>query len=92
MFLQYFIKEVRDELDFLHIDKHQSFLQVHFNTFSIKVFYKAILSLLVAMIKHSQNTQSNKLVIGLQYLTKKVSQKAFYEKNNKESFSDYSGT
>ena len=69
MSLQYLKKEVRDEVDFLHADKHQSFLQVDFNTLSIKVFYKVILSLLMGMIKHSQSTQSNKLAIALQYLT-----------------------
>ena len=36
--LQYLKKEVRDEVDFFHADKHQSFLQVDLNTFSIKVF------------------------------------------------------
>ena len=56
MSLQYLKKEVRDEVDFLHADKHQSFLQVDFNTLSIKVFYKVILSLLMGMIKHSQST------------------------------------
>ena len=30
-------KEVRGEVDFLHADKHQSFLQVDFNTLGIKV-------------------------------------------------------
>ena len=29
-------KKVRDEVDFLHTDKHQSFLQVDFSTLSIK--------------------------------------------------------
>ena len=29
------LKEVRDEVDFLHVDKHQSFLQVDFNTLVI---------------------------------------------------------
>ena len=53
MSLQYLKKEVRDEVDFLHADKHQSFLQVHFNTLSIKVSYKVMLSLLIGMIKHS---------------------------------------
>ena len=48
------------KLIFLHADKHQSFLQVNFNTLGIKVSYKVILSLLKAMIKHSQITQSNK--------------------------------
>ena len=37
MFLQYLKKEVRDEVDFLHPDKHQSFLQVDINTLGIKV-------------------------------------------------------
>ena len=36
MSLQYLKKEVRDEVDFLHVDKHQSFLQVDFNTLGIK--------------------------------------------------------
>ena len=63
MFLQYLKKEGRDEVDFLHADKHQSLLQVDFNTLSIKVFCKFILSLLMGMIRHSQSTQSNKLAI-----------------------------
>ena len=57
------LKNVRYEVDFLHADKHQSFLQVNFNTLDIKIFYKVILSLLMGMIKHSQSTQSNKFVI-----------------------------
>ena len=32
MSLQYLEKEVKDEVDFLHADKHQSFRQVDFNT------------------------------------------------------------
>ena len=60
MSLQYLKKEVRDEVDFLHVDKHQSFLQVDFNTLGIKDAYKVILSLLLGMIKHSRSTQSNK--------------------------------
>ena len=39
MSLQYLKKEV-DEIDFLHADKHQSFLEVCFNTLGIKVSYK----------------------------------------------------
>ena len=71
---QWYLKnEVRDEVDFLHADKHQNFPQVHFNTLSIKV----ILSLLMSMIKHSQSTQSNKISIALQYLKNEVSHKAF---------------
>ena len=60
MSLQYFKKEVRDKVDFLHVDKHQSFLQVDFNTLGIKDAYKVILSLLLGMIKHSQITQNNR--------------------------------
>ena len=35
-------KEVRDEVDFFDADKHQSFLQVDFNTLGIKFFYNVI--------------------------------------------------
>ena len=72
MSLQYLVKEVRDEVDFLNEDKHQSFLQVDFNTLIIKVSWMVILSLLMEMIKHSQITQSNKFPISLQYLRKEV--------------------
>ena len=60
MSLQYLKKEVTDEVDFLHVDEHQSFLQVDFNTLGVKDAYKVILSLLLAMIKHSHSTQSNR--------------------------------
>ena len=72
MSLKYLKKEFRDEVDFLHGDKHQCFVQVDFNTLGIKVSYKVILSLLIGMIKHSQSTQSNKFAISLQYLKKQV--------------------
>ena len=68
MSLQYLEKEVRNEVDFLHADKHQNFLQVDLKTLSIKSFYKEILSLMMGMIKHSQSAQSNKFAIALQYL------------------------
>ena len=61
MSLQYLKNEVRDEVDFLHSDEHQSFLQVDFNTLSIKVFYKVVLSFLMGIIKHFYSNQSNKL-------------------------------
>ena len=51
---------VKDEVDFRPVDKHQSFRQVDFNTLGIKDAYKVILSLLLGMIKHSQSTQSNR--------------------------------
>ena len=72
MSLQYLQKQVRDEVIFLHADKHPSFLPVYFNTLGGKVFYKLILSLLIAGINHSQSTQINKSAISLQYLKKKV--------------------
>ena len=72
MSLQYLKKEVIDEVNFLHADKHQSFLQVDFNTLVIKVSYQLILSLLMDMIKHSRSIQNNKFVIFLQYLKKEV--------------------
>ena len=72
MSLQYLKEEVRHEAEFLHAAKLQSFLQVDFNNLVIKASCKVILSLLMGMIKHSQSTQSNKFVISLQYLKKKV--------------------
>ena len=33
-----------DKVDFLHTDKHETFLAVDFNTFPIKVSYKVITS------------------------------------------------
>ena len=39
MSLQYLKKEVKDEVDFLHSGKHQSFLKVLFLTLGIKVSY-----------------------------------------------------
>ena len=40
MSLQYLKKEIKDEVDLLHADKHQSFLKVYFHTLDIKVSYK----------------------------------------------------
>ena len=40
MSLQYLKKEVKDEVDFLLADKHQSFLKVYFKTLGIKVSNK----------------------------------------------------
>ena len=70
--LQYPKKEVRHEVDFLHVDKHQIFLQVDFNILGAKVSYKMVLSLLMGRIKHFQHIQSNKFGISLQYLKKKL--------------------
>ena len=51
----YNISEKKSEmmLIFLHVDKHQSFLQVDLNILGIKVYYKLILS-----TKHSESTQT----------------------------------
>ena len=56
----------------LQINFPTSFLQVDFNTLGIKVPYKAMLSLLMGMIKHSQSSQNKKVPISLQYLRKEV--------------------
>ena len=81
MSLQNLKKEVRDEAEFLHADKHQNLAQVDFNTLSIKLFYKVILSLLMGIIKHSQRAQSNKLSIALQCLEKEVKVIKLFNKN-----------
>ena len=36
---QYLKKEVKNEVDFLHADKYQSFLKVNFSTLDSKVSY-----------------------------------------------------
>ena len=59
--LQYLKKEVRDEVNFLHADKHQN-------------FYKLALSFLMEVARHVQSTQNRKLVKFLQYIKKKVMQ------------------
>ena len=59
--LQHFKKEVRNGDHFGHADKPQS-------------FYKLILSFLVEVARHVQNTQNRKLVIFLQYIMIKLSQ------------------
>ena len=51
MSLQYLRKEARDEVDFLHADKHQSFLLVAFSTLDIGISYKVMPSLSMGVIK-----------------------------------------
>ena len=72
VFLQCLKKEVPDEVNFLHPDKHESFLQVDFNTLGIKISEKVILSLLMRMVKHLQTAQSNMFTISIQYVKKEV--------------------
>ena len=54
------IKKLEMKFDFLQADKHQSGLQVDFNTLDTNVSYKMILLLSISMMKHSRSTQSNK--------------------------------
>ena len=54
---------MRYEVDFLHADKHQSFLQIDFNTFRVNISHKVILLINIGMVKHSQSTQSNKFAM-----------------------------
>ena len=51
------LEYLKDEVEFLHADKHQLFLKVYLNTLGVKVSYQLILSLLIGMIKNSQSTQ-----------------------------------
>ena len=57
--LQYLKKEIRNGDHFWHADKRQS-------------FYKLVLSFLMEVARHVQNTQNRKLVIFLQYIRKNV--------------------
>ena len=53
------MKGVRDRFDFLHKDKHQSFLQPD-----------TIVCVVIA--RHAQNTQNKKFAVSLQYLKEEV--------------------
>ena len=57
--LQYLKKEVRNGDHFWHADKRQSFC-------------KLVLSFLIEVVRHVQNTQNRKLVIFLRYIRKNV--------------------
>ena len=56
--LQYRQKKVSNKVDFLHADKHESFLQIQTMIF-------------MGMAKHSQNSQNSKFAMLLQYLRKR---------------------
>ena len=70
--LRYLKKEFRDDVHFSHADKHQSFRKIDINTLGMNVSCKVILSMLMGMIKQSQNPQNNKFAISLQYVEKEV--------------------
>ena len=55
--LQYLQKEMSDEVDFLHVDKYESLLQID-------------TKILVGMVKYSQSSQNSKFAMSLQYLKK----------------------
>ena len=57
--MQYLKKEGRDEVDFLHADKHQT-------------FRKLMPSLLVGMVIYAQKIQNNKFAKSLKYLDKEL--------------------
>ena len=56
---QYHKKELSDEIDFLHADKHESWLQID-------------VMILIGMVKHSQSFQNSEFAMSLQYLKKEV--------------------
>ena len=57
--LQYLKKELSDEVDFLHVNKHESLLQIDS-------------MVLMGMVKLSQSSQHSKFAMSLQYLKKEV--------------------
>ena len=59
IFLQHLKKEVSDEVDFVHADKHESLLQID-------------IMILIGITMHSQSSQNSKFPISLQYLKQEV--------------------
>ena len=57
--LQYLKKEVNDEVDLLHADKHESVIQID-------------TMILMGMVKHSQSSRNSKFAMSLQYLNEEV--------------------
>ena len=78
MSLQFLKKEARDDVNFLHAEKHQSFLQVGFNTLGVKVSYKwcyhywcvssSILKVLKVISFHYLYNISKEVVNGVYFL------------------------
>ena len=64
-FLQYFKKEVSDEIDFLYTNKHESLLQIDTMT-------------LIGIVKHSQSYQNSKVTMPLRYIKKEVRKGVHY--------------
>ena len=59
IFLQHLKKEMSDEVDFVHADKHESLLQID-------------IMILIGIAMHSQSSQNSKFPISLQYLKQEV--------------------
>ena len=58
-FLQHLKKEVSDEVDFVHADKHESLLQID-------------IMILIGIAMHSQSSRNSKFPISMQYLKQEV--------------------
>ena len=72
--LQYLEKEVSDEFDFLHADKHESLLQID-------------TKILMGMIKHSRSSQNSKFTMSFQQLKKEVRDEVdFLHADKRQSF------
>ena len=72
--LQYLRKEMSDEVDLLHADKYESFLQVETMIF-------------MRMVKHSQSSQNSKFAMPLQYLKKElINEIDFLQADKHQSF------
>ena len=72
--LQYLKKELSDEVDFLHADKHESLLQID-------------TMILMGIVKHSQSSQNSKFTMSLQYFKKEVRDKVdFLHADKHQSF------
>ena len=63
--LQYLKKELSDEVDFLHADKHESLLQIDS-------------MILMGMVKHSQSSQNSKFAMFHNILKKKLEMKLIF--------------
>ena len=63
--LQYLKKDVCDEVDFLHADKHKGLLQID-------------TVILMEIVRYSQNPQNSKFSMSLQYLKKKLEMKLIF--------------
>ena len=72
--LQYLKKELSDEVDFLHADKHESLLQIDS-------------MILMGMVKHSQSSQNSKVAMFLWYLKKEVKDEVDFLRGDKHQSS-----